>query len=158
MLRGPAADQGMIMRSQESLPCSAPRTRPGAQEVWSAPTEVSSSVISRLVTLAEEVSGYKHAIVSPIIAMRAFCSGMQTVTPQTVAIQMILRTTSKPFSSPLVYFQCHIPSFSLFQYAPDAECMPLLPIDLSTLASPPDVDCDRGGVMCWSMVQVTANL
>lgn len=77
---------------------------------------------------------------------------------------MMLSTTSKPFFSPRVYFQCHIPSLSLFQYAPDAECIPLLPIDAAVGPEPPPpvslpgVDCEWDGVTCWIIVQVTANL
>lgn len=83
----------------------------------------------------------------------------------TIEIQRILSTTSNPFDSAFSYLKFHMPSFSLFQYAPDAECMPLLPTALSPSVTSREpsfdgtswtgLDC---GVVCWMMVLVTANL
>jgi len=78
-------------------------------------------------------------------------------------IHVTLMTTSKPFVSPFSYLKLHMPSLSLFQYAPVAECMPLRPtapfpatFDMSSPAEPPvasdgeDISerCGRGGVVC----------
>lgn len=66
------------------------------------------------------------------------------------AIQIMLTTTSMPFLSPPSYFMLHWPSFSLFQYAPCALCIPLRPpeLDSSPFAT----------AWCWMMVLLTANL
>jgi hypothetical protein len=56
-------------------------------------------------------------------------------------------TTSRPFSSAASYLKFHIPSFSAFQYAAAAECMPRFP----------DVVVDDAGT-CSIMVLVMANL
>ena len=62
---------------------------------------------------------------------------------QTIDIQTTLTTTSNPFPSPPSYLKLHMPSLSLFQNAPVAECMPLLPITLSApfSSSPPCLRC-----------------
>lgn len=44
-----------------------------------------------------------------------------------IEIQITEITTSKPFCSPPSYLKLHIPSVFSFQYAPVAECIPLLP-------------------------------
>jgi hypothetical protein len=44
-----------------------------------------------------------------------------------IAIQITEITTSRPLVSPPSYLKLHIPSVFSFQYAPVAECMPLLP-------------------------------
>lgn len=60
-------------------------------------------------------------------------------------MNMTLTTTSIPLVSRPLLFQLHIQSFSLFQNAPDAECIPLL------VAAPPLAEC-------WMIVLFTANL
>lgn len=56
-------------------------------------------------------------------------------------------TTSRPLSSAASYLKFHIPSFSAFQYAAAAECMPLFP----------EVVEDDAGT-CSIMVLLMANL
>ena len=56
-------------------------------------------------------------------------------------------TTSRPFSSAASYLKFHIPSFSAFQYAAAAECMPRLP----------EVVSDDAGTCCM-IVLFMANL
>ena len=56
-------------------------------------------------------------------------------------------TTSSPFSFAASYLKFHIPSFSAFQYAAAAECMPLFPAPVA----------EDGGT-CSIMELLTANL
>ena len=44
-----------------------------------------------------------------------------------IDIQIMPTTTSSPFNSAASYLKFHSPSFSAFQYAAAAECMPLFP-------------------------------
>lgn len=85
------------------------------------------------------------------------------------AIQMIDITISIPIAS---YLKLHVPSynrynvsqrtlrilhwsqaFSLFQYAPHALCIPLLPVP-----TPSDPVVEGFDDRCWMMVELTANL
>ena len=47
-------------------------------------------------------------------------------------IQMTLMITSKPFDPDFSYLKFHMPSLSLFQNAPEAECIPILPTAISS--------------------------
>ena len=64
---------------------------------------------------------------------------------------MTLITISMPFWSPPSYLKLHMPSFSLFQYAPTAECMPRRPTGTGSLLP-------GTGDKCWMMVLLTAYL
>jgi len=74
-------------------------------------------------------------------------------------------TTSSPLPSPASYLKLHIPSFSVFQYAPVALCIPLRP---APEAGVPEVlssselsdfePIERVDGTCSMMVEVTANL
>lgn len=75
-----------------------------------------------------------------------------------IAIHMTLITTSMPFFSPPSYLKLHMPSFSLFQYAPVAECMPRLPTFRSEPTSALSVPLGRGSERCCMIVLLTANL
>lgn len=73
-----------------------------------------------------------------------------------MAIHMILTTTSMPLASPPSYLKLQMPSFSVFQYAPDAACMPRLPaLEGSVKSSDPT---GLGSERCWMIVLFTANL
>src|SRR4051812_32051314 len=88
-------------------------------------------------------------------------------------------TTSSPLFSPPSYLKLHIPSVFSFQYAPVAECIPLLPtwgLPSVKVASPAGslvvgcavlcwVSCvglglfrDEVGTRCWMIVLLTAYL
>ena len=81
----------------------------------------------------------------------------QPLDPQ-IAIHMTLITTSIPLASPPSYLKLHIPSFSLFQYAPVAECIPLLPAFRSEPTSALSDPLGLGSERCWMIVLFTANL
>ena len=67
---------------------------------------------------------------------------------------MTLMITSKPLDSDFPYLKFHMPSFSLFQNAPEAECMPFLPA-----GRPSSSDAaERVSRPCWMIVLLTANL
>lgn len=69
----------------------------------------------------------------------------------------MLITTSRPLVGPS-YLKLHIPSFSLFQYAPVEECIPLRAGFLSFGPSRLSVPLDLGSSRCWIIVLLTANL
>ena len=92
-------------------------------------------------------------------------------------LQITLITTSKPLFSPPSYLKLHIPSVFSFQYAPVAECIPLLPTwglpslpvasffislvsvfaaELSCVALP--LLRAEVGTRCWIIVLLTAYL
>lgn len=79
-------------------------------------------------------------------------------------IHITLTTTSIPFPSPPSYLKLHIPSLSLFQYAPLALCMPrlptflLIPSPLPSTSLSPSSPPARGSERCWMIVLLTANL
>ena len=94
-----------------------------------------------------------------------------------VETQTITSTISIPLLSPPSYLWLHIPSFSLFQYAPLALCIPLRPTFLRSSEPPmltdssvsdftpsaaasvcvPATDCE-GSDRCWIIVLLTQNL
>lgn len=83
-------------------------------------------------------------------------ASITTPEPLQMAIHMTQMTTSMPLASPPSYLKLHMPSFSLFQYAPEALCIPLLPTLLLSpaVSTPPGRASDK----CWMIVLLTANL
>ena len=77
---------------------------------------------------------------------------------------MTLITTSRPFDPPASYLKLHMPSFSLFQYAPVAECIPRRPVAEPLTGDVGDAGVDGAGtdrvpeVGCCMIVELTANL
>lgn len=85
------------------------------------------------------------------------CLSFRLYTP----IHITLTTMSIPLLSPPSYLKLHMPSRSLFQYAPLALCIPLRPTfftspSASVVAS--SAPALRGSDRCWMIVLLTANL
>lgn len=77
-------------------------------------------------------------------------------------IHIMLTTISIPLLSPPSNLKLHMPSRSLFQYAPLALCMPRRPTLLTSPAFSASASASlpvlRGSLRCWMIVLLTANL